>query len=92
MTKEIDKAIDLMDITHIDSQPTLISITKARREISRQLQTRVCADPQTHDHGHSYIVWSNSEWLKKKQVNSQNKLLRHLHSATRERERSEFYY
>ena len=82
-----EEAIDLTDITrNNDSQPTLTSITQARREISRQLQTRVCADPQTQDHGHSYIVWSNSEWLKKKQVNFQIILLRHLHSTTRERE------
>jgi hypothetical protein len=52
--------------------PTLISITKARREISRQLQSRVCAtDPQTHEHGHSYLVWNKSDWLKKKGVISQ---------------------
>jgi hypothetical protein len=67
-TKE--EEIDLTDITRNNSQPTLISITKARREISRQLQTRVCADPHTHDHGHSYLVWSNSDWLKKQQVTS----------------------
>ena len=71
MSQEIDETIDLTDITRNDSPPTLISITKARREISRQLQTRVCADPQTQDHGHSYIVWSNSDWLKKRQVTSQ---------------------
>jgi hypothetical protein len=47
------------------------SITKARREVSRQLQLRVFADPPTHDHGHSYILWSNSDWLKKRQVTSQ---------------------
>ena len=68
-TKE--EAVDLTDITRNDGQPTLISITTARREISRQLQTRVCADPQTQDHGHSYIVWNNSDWLKKRQVTSQ---------------------
>jgi hypothetical protein len=28
-------------------------------------------DPQTHDYGHSYIAWSNSDWLKKQQVTSQ---------------------
>ena len=67
-----EEAIDLTDITrNNDSQPTLTSITQARREISRQLQTRVCADPQTQDHGHSYIVWNNSDWLKKKGVSSQ---------------------
>jgi predicted component of type VI protein secretion system len=71
MLKTIEEEIDLTDITRNNSPPTLISITKARREISRQLQTRVCADPQTHDHGHSYIVWSNSGWLKKRQVISQ---------------------
>ena len=71
MSKTIEEEIDLTDITRNNSPPTLISITKARREISRQLQTRVCADPQTHDHGHSYIVWSNSDWLKKRQVTSQ---------------------
>jgi hypothetical protein len=66
-----EEEIDLTDIACNNSTPTLISITKGRREISRQLQTRVCADPQTHDHGHSYIVWSNSDWLKKRQVTSQ---------------------
>ena len=72
MSKEIEEEIDLTDITCNNSPPTLISITKARREISQQLQTRVvCADPQTHDHGHSYIVWDNSDWLKKRQVTSQ---------------------
>jgi hypothetical protein len=66
-----EEEIDLTDITRNNSTPTLISITKARREISRILQSRVCADPQTNDHGHSYIVWSNSDWLKKRQVTSQ---------------------
>jgi hypothetical protein len=63
-----DEEIDLMDITRNNSQPTLISITKARREISRQLQARVCADPGTKDHGHSYLVWDTVYWLKKRQV------------------------
>jgi hypothetical protein len=71
MSKTVDEEIDLTDITRNNSTPTLISITKARREISRQLQSRVCADPHTHDHGHSYIVWSNRDWLKKRQVTSQ---------------------
>ena len=71
MSKTVEEEVDLSDITRNTSPPNLISITKARREISRQLQTRVCVDPQTHDHGHSYIVWSNSEWLKKRQVTSQ---------------------
>ncbi len=65
-TKE--EEIDLTDITRNNSQPTLISITKARREISRQLQSRVCADPETKDHGQSYLVWESSDWLKKRQV------------------------
>jgi hypothetical protein len=60
-----EEEINLTDITRNNSTPTLISITKARREISRQLQLRVCADPQTHYHGPSYIEWSNSDWLKK---------------------------
>jgi hypothetical protein len=60
--------IDLTDITRNNSQPTLISITKARREISRQLQSLVCADPATKDHGQSYLVWDSSDWLKKRQV------------------------
>jgi hypothetical protein len=68
MSKTVEEEIDLTDIARNNSAPTLISITKARREISRQLQSRVCADPHTHDHGHSYIVWSTSEWLKKRQV------------------------
>jgi hypothetical protein len=71
MTTDKEEEIDLTDIPHNNSPPTLLSITKARKEISRQLQTRVCADPQTHDHGHSYIVWNNSDWLKKRQVTSQ---------------------
>jgi hypothetical protein len=66
-----EEEIDLIDITRNNSMPTLISITKARREISRQLQSRVCADPHSHDPGRSYIVWSNSDWLKKRQVTSQ---------------------
>jgi hypothetical protein len=70
MSQTVDREIDLTYITHNNSPPTLISITKARREISQQLQTRVCADPHTHDHGHSYIVWNNSNWLKKRQVTS----------------------
>jgi hypothetical protein len=57
--------IDLTDITRNNSQPTLISITKARRETSRQLQSMVCADPETKDHGQSYLVWESSDWLKK---------------------------
>jgi hypothetical protein len=71
MTKTEEEEIDLTEITRNNSQPNLISITKARREISRQLQTRVCADPQTQDHGHSYLVWSNAEWLKKRQVTTE---------------------
>jgi hypothetical protein len=71
MSKTVDEEIDLTDVTRNNSPLTLISITKARREISRQLQTRVCADPQTHDHGHSYIVWGNTVWLKLRQVTSQ---------------------
>jgi hypothetical protein len=65
-TKE--EEIDPTDITRNNSQPTLISITKARREISRQLQSRVCADPETKDHGQSYLVWEEADWLKKRQV------------------------
>ena len=62
MLKEIEEEIDLTGITRNNSSPTLIiSTTKARREISRQLQTRVCADPHTYDHGHSYIVWNDSD-------------------------------
>jgi hypothetical protein len=68
MSKTVDEEIDLTDINRNNSKPTLISINKARREISRQLQPCVCADPHTHDHGHSYIVWSDSEWIKKRQV------------------------
>ena len=69
MLKEIEEEIDLTGITRNNSSPTLIiSTTKARREISRQLQTRVCADPHTYDHGRSYIVWNDSDWLRKRQV------------------------
>jgi hypothetical protein len=70
MSQTVDEEINLTDITCNNSPPALISITKARREISKQLQTRVCADPHTHDHGHSYIVWNNSDWLKKRQATS----------------------
>jgi hypothetical protein len=68
MSITVEEEIDLTDITHNNSAPTLISITKARREIRRQLQSRVCADPHTHDYGHSYTVWSTNDWLKKRQV------------------------
>jgi hypothetical protein len=44
------------------------NITKARREISRQLQSMVCVDPATKDHGQSYLVWEDADWLKKRQV------------------------
>ena len=66
--KETEEEIDLTTITCNVIQPTLLSINRARREISRQLQTRVCADPATHDHGHSYIVWDEADWLKKREV------------------------
>ncbi|OEU18651.1 hypothetical protein FRACYDRAFT_236930 [Fragilariopsis cylindrus CCMP1102] len=69
--KETEEEIDLTAITRNAIQPTLLSINRARREISRQLQTRVCADPATHDHGHSYIVWDATEWSKKRLVTSQ---------------------
>jgi hypothetical protein len=55
MSTPVEEEIDLIDITRNNSPPTLINITEARREISRQLQTRVCGDPQMHDHGHSCI-------------------------------------
>jgi hypothetical protein len=71
MTTTKEEEIDLTDITRNTSTPNLISITLARREISRQLQSRVCADPQTQDHGHSYLVWSSTDWLKKRLVTSQ---------------------
>ena len=57
MSKEIEEEIDLItSITRNNSSQALIRITKARRETSWPLQTRLCADPQTHDHGHSYIT------------------------------------
>jgi hypothetical protein len=65
MSSTKEEKIDLTDITRNNSQPTLISITKARREISRQLQSRVCADLET---GQSYLVWEEADWLKKRQV------------------------
>jgi hypothetical protein len=71
MSETVDEEIYLTGIIRNNSTTTLISITKARRKISRQLQSRVCADPHTHDHGHSCIVWSNSAWLKKRQLTSQ---------------------
>jgi hypothetical protein len=70
--------IDLTDITRNIGPSTLISITKARREIRRQLQTRVCADPHTHDHGHSYLVWNNTDWLKKRQVTQEHTMGQHI--------------
>jgi hypothetical protein len=66
--KTRDEEIDLTDITRNNSQPALISITKARREISRQLQSRVGAGPASKDLGQSYLVWDSSDWLKKRQV------------------------
>jgi hypothetical protein len=63
-----EEEIDLTDITRNNSQPTLIIITKARREVSRQLQSRVCADPETKEHGQSYLVVEEADWLKKRQV------------------------
>jgi uncharacterized protein (DUF2252 family) len=63
-----EEEIDLTDITRNNSQPTLISITKTRREVSRQLQSRVCADPETKEHGQSYLVVEEADWLKKRQV------------------------
>ena len=72
MSEGIEEGIDLTNITRNNSPLTPISLTKARREISRQLQTSVWyVDQQTHDHGHSYIVGSKSDWLKKRQVTSQ---------------------
>ena len=68
--KETEEEIDLTTITCNIIQPTLLSINRARREISRQLQTRVSADPETHDHGHSYIVWDDADWLKKREVSN----------------------
>jgi hypothetical protein len=56
-----DEEIDLTDITCNNSQPTLISINKASREISRQSQSRVCSDPATKDRGQSYLVWDSSD-------------------------------
>ena len=32
------------------------------------MQSRVCADPETKDHGQSYLVWEDADWLKKRQV------------------------
>ena len=43
--KKKKEVIDLTGITGSNSPPALISITKSRREISRQLQIRVWADP-----------------------------------------------
>jgi len=48
MSKTVEEEIYLTDTTRNNSPPTLISITKARREISRQLQTRICGNPHTH--------------------------------------------
>jgi hypothetical protein len=49
-TKE--EEVDLTSITRNDATPTLTSITKAKREIGRQLQNKVCADPDSKEHGH----------------------------------------
>jgi hypothetical protein len=56
MSKTVEEEINLTDITRNNSPPTLFSITKARREISRQLKTRVCADPQTTTMGHMHMI------------------------------------
>jgi hypothetical protein len=68
MSSTKEEEIDLTDITRNNSQSTLISSTKARREISQHLQTRVCVDPETKDHGQSYLVWDDVDWLKKRQA------------------------
>jgi hypothetical protein len=57
------EVINLTYITRNNGPSTLICINETRREISRQLQTRACVHLQTHDHGHSYIEWNNSDWL-----------------------------
>jgi len=65
-TKE--EEIDLTGITRNDGTPTLTSITKAKREIGRQLQNKVCANPDSKEHGQSYLIYKDAEWLKKKGV------------------------
>ena len=63
-----EEEIDLTGITRNDGTPTLTSITKAKREIGRQLQNKVCADPSSKEHGQSYLIYDDIEWLKKKGV------------------------
>ncbi|MGK3756957.1 MAG: hypothetical protein ACI8RD_009271, partial [Bacillariaceae sp.] len=63
-----EEEIDLTGITRNDGTPTLTSITKAKREIGRQLQNKVCADPDSKEHGQSYLIYDDIEWLKKKGV------------------------
>ena len=55
--------IDLTGITRNDGTPTLTSITKAKREIGRQLQNKVCGDPDSKEHGQSYLIYDDVEWL-----------------------------
>jgi hypothetical protein len=63
-----EEEIDLTGITRNEGTPTLSNITKAKREIGRQLQNKVCADPDSKDHGQSYLIYDDVEWLKKKAV------------------------
>ena len=63
-----EEEIDLTGITRNEGIPTLSTITKAKREIGRQLQNKVCADPDSKDHGQSYLIYDDVEWLKKKAV------------------------
>jgi hypothetical protein len=63
-----EEEIDLTGITCNEGTPTLSNITKAKREIGRQLQNKVCADPDSKDHGQSYLIYDDVEWLKKKAV------------------------
>ena len=71
-----EEEIDLTGITRNYGTPTLTSITKARREIGRQLQNKVCADPDSKEHGQSYLIYDDIEWLNRKRKESQT-LLNH---------------
>ena len=60
MSKTEEEKINLTDIIQNNSMSTLISITKAKE--------RNPSAGNTHDHRHSYIICSTSDWLKKRQV------------------------
>ena len=57
MTKTKEEEIDLARITRNEGTPNLISVTKERREIGRELKHRTCADPESKYHSQACLVW-----------------------------------